>query len=118
LDADECLRVTAIMRRMIQERENGITQRREDLKTLAARIGRDTGLSTDDALSYLRSKGVNPYTRESLQEFTDNGWDGVERRGIRQPGFTAADLDAVDDRDFAQPESEERVVRRQYTWGE
>jgi hypothetical protein len=106
LSPDASLRLVGALREMIQRRGESQHQERTDMTELARRLSRDTGLTVNDATSYLRKIGRNPYTGEDLE-------------GVRKPGVTAADLDE-DDEQFTRKEQapEERSVDRENVfWG-
>src|SRR5262245_12294607 len=105
LNSHDSLMFCGALRQMVQDRAAGAASQKEDSRELAARLAKDTGITFDQAVQYIKTRG-NPYQRNSKPASEDaaGSWDGVERRGIRKPGFTAADLDAADERDFSQPQ--------------
>jgi hypothetical protein len=116
LNTTDSLRITGVLRQMVQDRVNGTTTKQESLDVLAARLARDVGMSPEQAKAWISERG-NPYDPQQRKVMLDSGWDGQERRGIRKPGFTADDV-AADQGGQSDDAPEQRTVRRQHNWGE
>src|SRR5689334_1523376 len=92
LDSDQCLMFVDSLKRMIADRFQRTTSETQSSRSdIVKQLVRDVpGLTEEQALKYVSEHG-NPYVPESQRQHS--AWDGIERRGIRKPGFTAQDLD-------------------------